>query len=78
MTQVNVRLDPDEVMLVDQIRRSAGTGVSRAQVLRSLVRERRRSVLDAQIAAAYDAAAPDDDLFGEGALAASGEALADL
>ena len=78
-TQVNVRLAPDELEVVDQLRRSAGSEISRAEVLRSLVRQRRRSVLDEQIAAAYDATGPhDDDDIARASVAMSGKTLKDL
>lgn len=77
--QVNVRLAPEELEVVDRLRRSAGTEMSRAELVRSLIRDRQRAVLDEQIAAAYDASGPhDDEGFGEAGLAAAGEALADL
>lgn len=77
-TQVNVRLNADELAVVDQLRRGAGEKSSRAEVIRSLVRARRRAILDEEIGAAYDASGPDADNFGEAGALAAGEALADL
>lgn len=77
-TQVNVRLAPDEVRLVDVLRRTEGSPISRAELLRSLLREKRRVAVDLQIAAAYDAAGPADDDIAESSAAAAGEVLADL
>lgn len=76
--QVNVRLAPEELEVVDRLRRSDGTGMSRAELVRSLIRDRQRAALDEQIAAAYDASGPHDDGFGEVGAAASAETLADL
>ena len=73
-----MRLAPDELELVDWLRRSAGGEVSRAEVLRSLVRQRRRSILDERIAAAYDAAGPGDDDLARASIAITGETLKDL
>ena len=77
-TQVNVRLAPDEVALLDALRGSSDGALSRAEVLRSLLREKRRLVLDLRVAAAYDAAGAADDDLAEGLAAVSGEVLADL
>lgn len=77
-TQVNVRLSGDDLELLDTLRHSAGGEVSRAEVLRSLLREKRRAALDVTIAEAYDAAAPGDNGLGEGGAQAAGEALKEL
>ncbi len=77
-TQVNVRLTVEELDLLDTLRRSADGDVSRAEVLRSLLREKRRAALDVRIAEAYDAAAPGDDGMGEASAKAAGEALEEL
>lgn len=78
-TQVNVRLAPDELEIVDALRQATDRPMSRAQVLRALVRDRRRALLDAQIAAAYDASPPaEGDDFGVAGARAAGMALADL
>ena len=74
-TQVNVRLSADELELLDELRRSAVGAVSRADVLRSLLREKRRAILDKRIADAYDAASWHDDALGEASARAAGEAL---
>lgn len=76
--QVNVRLTAAEIELLDALRRAAGSGVSRAELLRSLLREKRRVALDARIAAAYDAAAADDGGLGEASAALAGETLRGL
>lgn len=77
-TQVNVRLSREELDLLDALRRSAGGQPSRAELLRTLLREQRRVSLDARIGEAYDAAAGPDDGLGEASAAAAGEALKDL
>lgn len=77
-TQVNVRLTTEELELVDALRRSAAGQPSRAELLRSLLRDKRREALDARIASAYDAAAPGDDGLGEASARAAGEALKGL
>lgn len=77
-SQVNVRLSGDELDLLDELRRSSGGRVSRAEVLRSLLREKQRAAKDAQIAAAYDAAGQATDDLGESSAAAAGEALQEL
>ncbi len=75
-TQVNVRLTDDELDLLDMLRRSGGRDVSRAELLRSLLREKRRAAFDVRIAAAYDAATTgDEDDLAEASAAAAGEAL---
>ena len=75
-TQVNVRLAPEEIALVDSLRRSSG--VSRAAFLRQLLQERSREALDRSIAAAYDAAGPEDEDLGRASALAAGRALRDL
>lgn len=77
-TQVNVRLSADELAVVDELRRVGGSGASRAEAVRSLIHARRRALLDAEIAAAYDASEPEKDQFGEAGAAAAGEALANV
>lgn len=78
MTQVNVRLSGEELELLDVLRRSAGGEVSRAELLKSLLRDQRRAALDARIAAAYDAAVPADEGLGEASAKAAGQALKGL
>ena len=73
-----MRLSPDDLDLVDRLRGSAGGGVSRAEVLRALVRQQRRALVDEQIAAAYDAAGPGDTDLGLAGAALAGRALRDL
>jgi hypothetical protein len=77
-TQVNVRLTKDELDLLDALRCAAGSDMSRAELLRSLLREKRRAALDLRIAEAYDAAASGDDDLAEASAAAAGEALKGL
>lgn len=77
-TQVNVRLSREELQLLDALRRSAGGDVSRAEALRSLLREKRRAAVDMRIAEAYDAAGPGDDGLGEASARAAGAALKGL
>lgn len=77
-TQVNVRLNDEELDLVEWLRRSEGREVSRAELLRSLLREKRRATLDLRIAGAYDAAGPADEDLAEASATASGEALKGL
>lgn len=77
-TQVNVRLTDDDLALLDLLRRSAGAGMSRAEQLRALLREKRRVALDLRIAQAYDAAPPADDDLADASAAAAGEALKGL
>lgn len=79
-TQVNVRLTAEDVAILDNLRESQGGGVSRADVLRSLLRSRRRWVVDEQIAAAYDRAytvspSVNDDALAQASADAAGEAL---
>lgn len=77
-TQVNVRLTREELQLLDTLRHSEGGHLSRAQLLRSLLADKRRSAQDAAIASAYDAAGPGDDGLAEGSASAAGEALTGL
>jgi hypothetical protein len=77
-TQVNVRLTREELDLLDDLRRSVGGDLSRAELLRSLLREKRRAAVDARIADAYDAAAPGDPGLGEASATAAGDALKGL
>ncbi len=74
-TQINVRLTDEELALLDLLRQSHAGGMSRAEVLRSLLREKRRAAVDLRIAKAYDAALPAADDQAEASAAASGEAL---
>ena len=76
-TQVNVRLAADELELVDLLRTSPAGTMSRAELLRSLLRDKRRAALDQQLAAAYDAAPPADDDLAEASATIAGEALAE-
>jgi len=76
-TQVNVRLTKDELDLLDALRCAAGSDMFRAELLRSLLREKRRVALDLR-AEAYDAAASGDDDLAEASAAAAGEALKGL
>lgn len=73
-----MRLSPEELELVDILRRSADRELSRAELLRSLLRDKRRSALDAKIATAYDDAPPGDDGLGEASARAASEALRGL
>lgn len=52
--------------------------MSRVEVLRSLLREKRRAAPDLRIAEAYDAAPPAEDDLAEASAAAPGEALTGL
>src|SRR5664280_444347 len=77
-TQVNVRLTADELELLDRLRRTSDGEMSRAALLRSLLRDKRRTALDMRIAEAYDAAPGGDDQLAEASANAAGAALADL
>ena len=76
--QVNVRLTKEELDLLDLLRRSNDGDMSRAELLRSLLREKRRAAVDLRIAEAYDAAGPADDDMAEASASAAGEALRGL
>lgn len=77
-TQVNVRLTREELDLLDVLRRSGTGDMSRAELLRSLLREKRRTAADLRIAEAYDAAGPADDDQADASATAAGEALRGL
>jgi hypothetical protein len=76
-TQVNVRLTADELEVLDRLRRTSDGEMSRAALLRSLLRDKRRTALDMRIAEAYDAAPGGDDQLAEASASAAGAALAD-
>jgi hypothetical protein len=80
--QVNVRLSSEELaaldMLLDMLRRAEGDDVSRADVIRALLREKKRLVIDMRIAEAYDAAAPGDDELAESSAVVAGDLLRSL
>jgi Arc/MetJ-type ribon-helix-helix transcriptional regulator len=77
-TQVNVRLTVEELNTLDALRRAGGAEVSRAEVLRSLLREKRRTLVDQRIAEAYDAAAWGDDDVAESSAVVAGGTLQSL
>lgn len=74
-TQVNVRLSDEELDTLETLRRSAGGEVSRAEVLRSLLHEKRRALTDMRIAETYEAAIPSDDDLAESSAKVAGETL---
>lgn len=76
--QVNVRLTAEELKLLDLLRGEGHGQMSRAALLRSLLRAKQRTALDSRIAAAYDAAPGNDEGLAEASANAAGEALANL
>jgi hypothetical protein len=76
--QVNVRLSSEELATLDMLRRAEGHDLSRADVIRALLREKKRLVVDMRIAEAYDAAAPGDDELAESSALVAGEVLRSL
>lgn len=77
-TQVNVRPGDDELNILELMRRFGDNDLSRAELLRSLLREKHRAPVDLRIAKAYDAAPSLDYDLAEASATAAGEALKGL